>query len=121
MCKYQPEKIINKCNEVYGACRHKPRFHRFPKQKLPASTDESEMDEKGKRPSSKKSTKSTSSYNYEDSDTLMCSEVGKLFLIQEPKKKKENKNKNLKQPTRYSEKIASRLGKTRIKSSTPDS
>ena len=120
MCKYQPEKIINKCNEVYGACRHKPRFHRFPKQKLPASTDESEMDEKGKRPSSKKSKRSTSSYNSEDSnDTLMCSEVGKIFLIQEPKKKKENKI--YKQPTRYSERIASRPGKTGIKSSTPAS
>ena len=120
MCKYQPEKIINKCNEVYGACRHKPRFHRFPKQKLPASTDESAMDEKGKKPNSK-SKKSTPSYTYEDSETIMCSDVGKLFLIQEPKKKKENKNKNPKQPTRYSERIASRLGKTRVKSSTPAS
>jgi hypothetical protein len=27
-------KLINSCSEIYGACRHKPRFHRFP------STDE---------------------------------------------------------------------------------
>jgi hypothetical protein len=25
-------KIMNNCNEIYGACRHKPRFHRFLKE-----------------------------------------------------------------------------------------
>jgi hypothetical protein len=25
-------KIINNCNEIYGACRHKMRFHRFLKE-----------------------------------------------------------------------------------------
>ena len=27
--KHSPDKLINSCNEFYGACRHKPRFHRF--------------------------------------------------------------------------------------------
>jgi hypothetical protein len=31
---------INTCNEIYGACRHKPTFHRYAKQHT-ASTDES--------------------------------------------------------------------------------
>ena len=33
-----PDKLINSCNEIYGACRHKPRFHRYCKQTT--STDE---------------------------------------------------------------------------------
>jgi GIY-YIG catalytic domain len=24
-----PKSLINSCNEIYGACRHKPRFHRY--------------------------------------------------------------------------------------------
>ena len=32
-----PNKLINSCNEIYGACRHKARFHRYCKQ---TSTDE---------------------------------------------------------------------------------
>ena len=24
-----PERLINSCNEIYGACRHKPKFHRY--------------------------------------------------------------------------------------------
>ena len=31
------ERLVNSCLEIYGACRHKPRFHRL--KKLP-STDE---------------------------------------------------------------------------------
>ena len=50
---------INKCNEVYGACRHKPRFHRFDTQDSTASTDESYLDERVKRLDSTKSTSST--------------------------------------------------------------
>ena len=40
--------IINKNNEIYGACRHKPRFHKFCRQtaKAKASTDESVLDER---------------------------------------------------------------------------
>ena len=41
-----PKMAINKCNEVYGTCRHKPRFHRFPKSNNNASTDESVDDER---------------------------------------------------------------------------
>ena len=28
-----PDMIINSCSEIHGACRHKPRFHRFHEQK----------------------------------------------------------------------------------------
>ena len=32
--KNKTKNLMNACSEIYGACRHKPRFHRFP------STDE---------------------------------------------------------------------------------
>ena len=41
----KPDLLINSCNELYGACRHKPKFHRFATA-LSSSTDESSMDEK---------------------------------------------------------------------------
>ena len=37
--RLKPDKLINKCHEIYGACKHKPKFHRF-KTAL-SSTDES--------------------------------------------------------------------------------
>ncbi len=37
--RLKPDKIINKCHEIYGVCKHKPKFHRF-KTAL-SSTDES--------------------------------------------------------------------------------
>jgi len=40
-----PQLIINSNNEIYGACRHRPRFHRCVKQTTP-STDESINDER---------------------------------------------------------------------------
>ena len=42
----EPEKCINSCSELYGACRHKPRFHRFRKDDDPANTDEPEKGER---------------------------------------------------------------------------
>ena len=39
-----PSKAINTNNEIYGACRHRPKFHRL--NLTTASTDESEWDEK---------------------------------------------------------------------------
>ena len=39
--------LINSCNEIYGACRHKPRFHRYCKAE--PSTDESIDDERVKK------------------------------------------------------------------------
>jgi hypothetical protein len=42
-------KIINNCNEIYGACRHKTRFHRFLKEHANVkntSTDEGNKPEK---------------------------------------------------------------------------
>ena len=59
-----PNKAINKCNEIYGACRHKPRFHRFDRTQTVsanASTVESEKDERVQRPSSTTSQGSSSS------------------------------------------------------------
>ena len=50
-----PHLAINKCNEVYGACRHKPRFHRFNQSQSSdanTSTDESIKDERVTKPSS---------------------------------------------------------------------
>ena len=43
--KKNPKKTINACNEIYGACRHNPKFHRFD-TKVNASTDESDKDER---------------------------------------------------------------------------
>jgi GIY-YIG catalytic domain len=39
-----PESLINSHNEIYGACRHNPKFHRY-KSRSP-STDESNKDER---------------------------------------------------------------------------
>jgi hypothetical protein len=42
-------KIINHCNEIYGACQHKTRFHRFLKEHTNAkntSTDDGNKPEK---------------------------------------------------------------------------
>jgi hypothetical protein len=41
-----PEKMINSCSEIHGACRHKPKFHRFNEQNLPPSADERKKREK---------------------------------------------------------------------------
>jgi hypothetical protein len=30
-----PDILINSCLEIHGACRHKPRFHRYHKQETP--------------------------------------------------------------------------------------
>jgi hypothetical protein len=54
------QKSINSRNEIYGACRHKPKFHRYGRQST-ASTDESIADERVQRPSSTSSTSTTSS------------------------------------------------------------
>ena len=37
----EPKKLINRCSEIYGSCRHKPCFHRFT-----LSTDEATMAER---------------------------------------------------------------------------
>ena len=65
--KTAPLMAINKCNEVYGACRHRPHFHRFdqslPKRDANTGTDESNKDERVTRPSSTTSTISSTSAN----------------------------------------------------------
>jgi hypothetical protein len=53
LIRTKPHLSINKCNEVYGACRHKPRFHRFDHSETSnTSTDESERTKGSQRPSS---------------------------------------------------------------------
>ena len=42
----KPGRLINDCDELFGTCRHKPRFHRFAPASQVSSTDESSMDEK---------------------------------------------------------------------------
>jgi hypothetical protein len=62
LTRKQPQMAINKCTEVYGACRHRPRFHRFDQSQTNAtSTDESDKDERVTRPSSTTSMESNSS------------------------------------------------------------
>jgi hypothetical protein len=42
------ENLINHCNEIYGACQHKTRFHRFLKEHTNVkntSTDEGDKPE----------------------------------------------------------------------------
>ena len=39
LSKKNPESLINSCDEIYGACRHNPQFHRY--VKADPSTDES--------------------------------------------------------------------------------
>jgi hypothetical protein len=57
-----PNLAINKCNEVHGACRHKPRFHRFDhSENANSSTDESGRTKGSQRPSSTTSMGSSSS------------------------------------------------------------
>ena len=48
LSRLEPEKTINKNNEIYGACPHNPKFHKFcrPTATADASTDESIMDER---------------------------------------------------------------------------
>ena len=43
--KTKPDKLINACPEIYGECKHRPKFHRL-STSLSSSTDESSMDEK---------------------------------------------------------------------------
>ena len=57
-----PNLAINKCNEVHGACHHKPRFHRFDhSENANSSTDESGRMKGLQQPSSTTSTGSSSS------------------------------------------------------------
>ena len=63
LTRNNPRMAINKCNEVHGACRHKPRFHRFDQSQIATSTDESTKDERVTRPSSTTSVESGSSTN----------------------------------------------------------
>ncbi len=52
--RLKPEKLINKCHEIYGACKHKPKFHRFPTAL--SSTDESSRTKSKTRRSNHRST-----------------------------------------------------------------
>ncbi len=51
--RLKPDKLINKCHEIYGACKHKPKFHRF--QAPTSSTDESKWTKSTTRESNHRS------------------------------------------------------------------
>jgi hypothetical protein len=34
-----PDKLINSCSEIHGACRHKPKFHRYHEQDTPSADE----------------------------------------------------------------------------------
>jgi hypothetical protein len=53
-----PKSLINSCNEIYGACRHNPKFHRYDSRT--PSTDESRIDER------------VTPTNFTTSDNMMC-------------------------------------------------
>jgi len=36
----EPETLINTCSEIYGGCRHKPKFHRYREEVKTNSADE---------------------------------------------------------------------------------
>jgi hypothetical protein len=53
LTRMTPHLAINKCNEVHGACRHRPRFHRFNhSENTNSSTDESVRTKESQRLSS---------------------------------------------------------------------
>ena len=73
LVRLEPDKAINKNNEVYGACRHRPRFHRFCRlaRSVNASTVESEMDERVTTPGSTSSASTCSSvFSFESQDSF---------------------------------------------------
>jgi hypothetical protein len=41
-----PESLINSCNQIYGACRHKPKFHTSRYESRTPSTDDSMIDKR---------------------------------------------------------------------------
>jgi hypothetical protein len=41
-----PDKIINSCSRIHGACRHKPRFHRYHELDETLGADEHKKREK---------------------------------------------------------------------------
>ena len=62
LTRMTPHLAINKCNEVHGACHHRPRFHRFDhSENTNSSTDESVRMKESQRLSSTTSAGSTSS------------------------------------------------------------
>jgi hypothetical protein len=87
-----PNLAINKCNEVHGACRHKPRFHRFDhSENANSSTDESGRMKGSQRPSSTTSMGSSSSNHTLDSlnnrreePTLGPSDPASTYLLGKP-------------------------------------
>jgi hypothetical protein len=58
----EQRKIINHCNEIYGTCRHKTRFHRF----LKVHTNEKNSTDEGDKPEKV--------YKYDDRDGLSHSD-----------------------------------------------
>ena len=65
--------MINSCSEVYGACRHIPRFHRFPERHDP-STDDCTEHEKSRHKHTTSSDMSSSNSDKRDSSDISSEE-----------------------------------------------
>ena len=83
LTRKNPQLAINKCNKVYGACRHRPRFHRFDQSQTKCNantcTDELAKDERAPRPdstTSKASANSLGSFNDKRDDELLSPRPG---------------------------------------------
>jgi hypothetical protein len=79
LTRMTPNLAINFCNEVHGACRHRPRFHRFDlhhSENTISSTDESVRTKESQQLSSTTSLGSTSSTWTNQSSTYV---LGKSF------------------------------------------
>jgi hypothetical protein len=46
IARESPHLAINSCNEIYGGCRHKPKFHRYQPDKTEPSTDDPKAGER---------------------------------------------------------------------------
>ena len=83
-------KLINSCNEIHGACRHEPRFHRF--KISSSSVDESCEDKRVRTPSKNKKGKkkrrdSTDSVESTGSNHSILSSLNSVFTCSAQKKK----------------------------------
>ena len=75
-----PSKIINTSTEFYGACRHKPRFHRYPDNCTTLSTDDEHLSSERVMPTITNNTPNLT----EDTPTL-CLEINESQEVHTPR------------------------------------
>ena len=88
-------KIMNSCNEIHGACRHKPRFHHFKNHS--GSADEPLEGKRVNMPSRKKKGErrdSTNSVESSGSNHSLLSSPNLFSTCSTRKKKKKKKKKS---------------------------